>query len=107
MDSITHILADLLAGMDAQEVMLWRRAVPAPAELLCRVGRPADGALPFPDVENGFAGTRFTEQGHLALAALDAPGGLLVIAARRDAPFGDRDAKALRSVLHALAVSKI
>lgn len=107
LDSVAHVMADLLAGMDAEEVLIWCRPVRGGAELVSRAGRPAAGPLPMPELESGFAGTRFTDQGHLVVAALDACDGQLVIAARRQAPFAQRDAQALRAVLHALVASRI
>lgn len=98
--TVSQILADLLAGLNAEQAALHERSADGGRHLLLCIGHGcAAPAGWLPELADGAVTQTEDGDGHLALAAMAAPGGQLVLAVRRARPLAARDLRLLRAVL--------
>lgn len=104
MIALPQVLADLVAGLGAEEAVLYRSLPAGDLEVVCGIGVSAMPAV-LPPLIDGEMTQLPGPQGYAALAAADAVRGCLILAARRPAPFDGAECHALRATVRALALT--
>jgi hypothetical protein len=104
MNGLPQVLADLLAGLGAEEAVLYRALPGSVPEIVCAVGT---SAMPtrLPPLTDGDMTQLPVQQGHAALAAAEGAQGRFILAVRRPARFDQAQCRAVRATVRALALT--
>jgi hypothetical protein len=103
--ALPRVLADLMAGLGAEEAALYRTAPGGAPVVVGLAGRAVPPPATLPALEDGGMAQLAGAQGHLALAAAAVPGGSLTLAVRRVGTFAEAELRLIRAALRALALS--
>lgn len=102
---LPRVLADLMAGLGADQTACYRSGPGGERMTLGVAGRPATPEV-LPALADGEVAQQRGDRDFLGLAAAAVPGGVLTLAVRRPAAFTDNELRLIRSAVRALALSQ-